>query len=172
MLIRITIIEPQLFLDNGIFKKYSILQKKILNVKAFLHFIVQICGMQPAGKQSFKRNLSLFSMPALYIIAGIFHFILPVSYLQIMPPWLPYPKVLVEVSGFCEIVFGSLLIPSISRCFASRFIIALLVAIFPANIQMTINYMHDHNPYLWLSILRLPLQIVLIFWALKFTKNS
>ena len=46
----------------------------------------------------------------------------------------------------------------------------LLVAIFPANIQMMINFWNKNNPYLWIAIARLPLQILLIWWAWSYTK--
>jgi uncharacterized membrane protein len=45
-----------------------------------------------------------------------------------------------------------------------------LIAVFPANIQMTINYANEHNPDLWISIVRLPIQILLIWWAWVYTK--
>jgi uncharacterized membrane protein len=119
-------------------------------------------------KQSLKQKISLCCMAVLYVVAGILHFAATENYLEIMPPWLPYHTALVYISGICEILFGCMLMPPASRRFAAWGIIALLVAVFPANIQMTINYEHTHSPHLWLSILRLPIQAVLIWWALQF----
>ncbi len=116
------------------------------------------------------RNISLFTMSAFYVIAGVNHFWHEEFYLKIMPSWLPWHKALVAVSGICEIVFGLLLIISSTRRFASWCIILLLIAIFPANIQMMINYWNENNPNLWITIVRLPLQIILIWWAYSFTK--
>ena len=87
-----------------------------------------------------------------------------------MPSRLPYSNLIVAVSGACEIFFAILLLPIISRPFAAWAIILLLVAIFPANLQMTINYYQKSNPGLWLAILRLPLQVALIYWAHIYTK--
>lgn len=106
-----------------------------------------------------------------YIVAGLNHFINPGIYLSIIPPSLPQPSMLVSISGICEISFGILLLPLFTRRFAAWCIILLLVAIFPANIQMAINYYRAHNPYLWITILRLPLQFILIRWAYIFTKR-
>ncbi len=92
-------------------------------------------------------------MAAVYIVAGLNHFINPGIYLSIMPPLLPQPAMLVYISGICEIIFGILLLPLFTRRFAAWCIILLLVAIFPANIQMTINYYHAQTPYLWITIL-------------------
>ena len=110
-------------------------------------------------------------MAAIYIIAGINHFWNPEIYINIMPPWLPEHNLLVAISGAFEIVLGVLLLfPSTQRQ-AAWGIILLLIAVFPANIQMMINYWNESNPMLWIAILRLPLQIVLIRWAYAFTKK-
>jgi len=106
----------------------------------------------------------------LYIGAGILHFVHPAVYMKIMPVWLPWHKELVLLSGVFEILFGLLLVFPKTRRFAAYGIIALLVAVFPANIQMMINYVQEHNKMLWLSIIRLPLQVVLIWWAYQFAK--
>ncbi len=104
--------------------------------------------------------------------AGANHFIHPDMYRKIMPPWLGWQTTLIRVSGVGEILFGLLLIPHITRPIAAWGIIVLLVAVFPANIQMTINYLHKNDAWLWITILRLPLQFVLIWWAHLFTKSA
>lgn len=109
-------------------------------------------------------------MALLYFTAGVNHFIHPAFYLKIMPPWIPVHKELVFISGIAEVLFAMLLLFPVTRRFAAWGIIALLVAVFPANIQMMLNYMDENNTRLWISILRLPLQIVLIWWAYGFTK--
>ncbi len=109
-------------------------------------------------------------MAAIYIGAGINHFIHPATYIKIMPPWINWSYAIVIISGVFEILFGLLLIPPRSRQMAAWCIIGLLVAVFPANIQMMLNYLHENNPLLWLAVLRLPLQLVLIRWAYLFTK--
>ncbi len=105
-----------------------------------------------------------------YIVAGIFHFLFPKPYTKIMPPWLPYHYPLVYISGACEIIFGALLVSEATRNIGAWLIIAMLVAIFPANIQMTINFWKKKNPYLWLAIVRLPFQPLLIWLAWVYTK--
>ena len=119
---------------------------------------------------SIKKYLA-FIMALAYIAAGTNHFIDPVFYIKIMPPYLPFHSQLVFLSGVCEIVFGALIIPLKTRRLAAWAIIALLIAVFPANIQMTINYYNAHDPLLWVTIVRLPLQFVLIYWAWIYTKH-
>ncbi|MGB8195007.1 MAG: DoxX family protein [Chitinophagaceae bacterium] len=111
-------------------------------------------------------------MSALYLLAGINHFINPRTYLKIMPPWVPYPQEMVLISGVFEILFALLLLPASTRPFAAWGIIVLLIAVFPANIQMSVNYHRANNPYLWVTLVRLLLQPVLIWWAYKFTTRS
>ncbi len=112
-------------------------------------------------------------MAALYVMAGINHFVHPAMYIAIMPSFLPVSSsgALVVISGVCEILFGILLLPPQTRKMAAWGIIALLVAVFPANIQMAVNFYRENNPQTWLAYLRLPLQIVLIIWALLYTRR-
>ncbi len=111
-------------------------------------------------------------MALFYVIAGINHFWHDEFYLKIMPPWLPWHHALVYISGTAEIVLGLLLFFPSTRRIAAWGIILLLIAVFPANIQMMLNYIHESNPSLWITVVRLPLQIVLIWWVYLFTKKQ
>lgn len=111
-------------------------------------------------------------MSLFYIAAGIMHFTRPEFYTAIMPPYLPWHLGLVYISGACESLFGILLIPVKTRRIAAWLIIALLVAVFPANVQMTINYANENNPGLWFTIIRLPIQLFLIWWAWIYTGKN
>ena len=112
-------------------------------------------------------------MAALYIVAGINHFVHPAMYIAIMPSFLPVSSynALVVISGVCEILFGLLLVPPPTRRLAAWGIIALLLAVFPANIQMAVNFYREQSPQTWLAYLRLPLQILLIIWAYRYTRR-
>lgn len=110
-------------------------------------------------------------MSALYFFAGFNHFWHPKMYHKIMPPWLPWHKELVVISGICEMVLAVMLLFPVSRQLAAWGIIALLIAVFPANIQMTINYWERNHPYFWITVVRLPLQLVLVWWAYQYTKS-
>jgi len=116
------------------------------------------------------KKISLYVMALLYVAAGINHFANTKTYVSIMPAYIPLHVQLVYVSGVCEILFGILLIPFATRRLASWLIIALLIAIFPANIQMMVNSWNENNLQHWATVLRLPLQVVLIWWAYTFTK--
>ena len=110
-------------------------------------------------------------MIVFYLVAGINHFINPEFYLKIMPPWLPWHNELIFISGVFEILFALLLTLPTTRRVGAWCIILLLIAIFPANIQMLLNYIHENNPLLWIAILRLPLQVLLILWAYSFSAS-
>jgi len=116
------------------------------------------------------KTVLLYFMSLLYIAAGIYHFVNPKMYMRIMPAWLPYHLPLVYISGVCEIAFALLLIPESTRPVGAWLIIALLIAVFPANIQMLINFYNKQSPSLWIAVVRLPLQLVLIWWAWMYTK--
>jgi uncharacterized membrane protein len=110
-------------------------------------------------------------MSLLYVAAGINHFWHTQTYMDIMPAYIPKPLSMVYISGVAEIVLGILLIPKLTRRYAAWGIIFLLIAVFPANVQMMLNFLHENKPGLWLTILRLPLQILLIMWAYVYTKK-
>ena len=118
------------------------------------------------------EKLSLYLMTGLYVLAGTNHFLNPLFYKKIMPPWLLWHYPFIYISGAAEIVLGLLLLPVQTRKPAAWGIIILLVAVFPANVQMVLNYREEQNPNWWLTVLRLPLQLVLIWWAYLFTKKT
>lgn len=112
----------------------------------------------------------LYLMSLMYFAAGLYHFINPKMYLRIMPSYLPFHLPLVYISGAAEIIISMLLIPEATRSLGAWLTIALLIAVFPANIQMAVNFWQKQHPGLWMAIVRLPLQIVLIYWAWIYTK--
>lgn len=111
----------------------------------------------------------LYFMALLYVLAGLNHFRNPKMYIRIIPPYFPNPKLLNLLSGVIEITLGVLLcIPAVSS-YAAVAIIALLIAIFPANLFMYINQNAGLGLPKWVLLLRLPLQIVLILWAYQYS---
>ncbi|KIA98328.1 MULTISPECIES: hypothetical protein [unclassified Flavobacterium] len=111
----------------------------------------------------------LYVMALLYILAGINHFRTPGMYLKIIPSYFSNPKLLNILSGVAEIILGSLLLISATSHFAAWGIIALLVAVFPANVYMYQNKKASFGLPRWVLILRMPLQLVLILWAYQYT---
>ena len=111
----------------------------------------------------------LYLMAFLYIIAGINHFKNPGMYIKIIPSYLPNPKLLNILSGAAEIILGILLIVPFTTKLAAWGIIALLIAIFPANVYMFCKKKEGFSLLKIILLIRLPLQIVLILWAYKYT---
>ncbi len=101
---------------------------------------------------------------ALFVAAGINHFVHPQFYRQIMPPGFPWPSALVAVSGACEVAGGvGLLIAPLRRA-AGWGLLTLLVAVFPANVYMAM-FPENFAAPAWALWARLPLQAVLIAWV-------
>jgi len=112
------------------------------------------------------RIVSRWILSVFFILAGMNHFRMPSTYLGMMPPWLPWPAGLNAVAGACEILGGiGLLVPRVRRS-AGWGLIALLVAVFPANVHVALEGQmqgFDFSPaVLWL---RLPFQAVFIAWV-------
>lgn len=110
-------------------------------------------------------------MPPLYILAGIYHFINPEFYNRLMPLWIPQHSLLIFVSGIIEILLGVFLYPLQTRKISAWLIIAMLVVFFfLIHIPMTISFYGTNEKWFWISVVRIPLQFYLIWWAKKFTR--
>jgi uncharacterized membrane protein len=108
-------------------------------------------------------------LATLMIVLGVLHFVAVDAFAQIVPPALPFPRVLVWISGVFEIALGLALIPERTRRMAGFCLVALYVAVFPANVYMAVADVRigDLPPVPpWLLWARLPLQVVFIAWAL------
>ncbi|NMM09024.1 MAG: DoxX family protein [Polaromonas sp.] len=109
---------------------------------------------------------------ALFMGAGANHFWSASFYVAMMPPYLPWHPELVFLSGLAEFGLGALLLFKRWQAAAGWGIIALSLAVFPANVQMALHpeLFQQFTPTgLWL---RLPLQIVPIFWAYWYTRSG
>lgn len=115
-------------------------------------------------------EISKFVLAFLLILAGILHFIMPKFYLKIMPSYLPGHYPLIILSGIAEIICGILLLFPGSQSVAAYLTIALLIAVFPANIEMSRKYYIKKKKGFWFTLLRLPLQFLMIYWAFQFIK--
>ena len=93
---------------------------------------------------------------------GVMHFVNPAPFVSIVPPYLPWHLELVYVSGFFEVLGGlGLLIPKVRKA-AAWGLIALLIAVYPANIHMLVNevYLEDMPKEKWLLWVRMPFQFL------------
>ena len=111
-----------------------------------------------------------YLLGAFFIAAGLNHFWHTPFYVAMMPPYLPAPLALVYLSGAAEIGLGALLLFSRWQVIAGWGLIALSVAVFPANVHMALNpelFTQFSPTGLWL---RLPLQALVIAWAYWYTR--
>src|SRR5262245_4438753 len=106
-----------------------------------------------------------------FIVAGVTHFTNRDFFTAIVPPYLPWPVMLVYVSGVAEIVLGILLMVPRTTQLAAWGLIALLIAVFPANIHMFVNSQLYPDTSRTALLIRLPLQGVMIALAYWFTRQ-
>jgi uncharacterized membrane protein len=124
--------------------------------------------------QSMRLTPGLTLFAIFFIVAGVLHFLFSAPCMRIIPPFLPWHLELLWISGAAEICGGlGLLLPQTRRA-AGYGLALLLIAVFPANVYMAIA----HLPFpglmgeRWVQWLRLPLQIPLIWWALRYTRAN
>ena len=130
------------------------------------------------GDGESERSLAPL-MGATYVVAGIAHFLTPERFAEAVPPSFPRPVGLVYLSGIAEILLGiGVAIPRTRRPSAWG-IVALLVAVFPANIHLarsdTLNDLVPESlvaPARLAALIRLPFQGVLIGWALRYARSD
>ena len=123
------------------------------------------------GRIGFAIGLGLFA--SIFLVSGFLHFFYPAPYVRIMPPILPWPLMLVRISGAAEILGGAGLFLRKFRRAAAYGLTLLLVAVFPANVYMAVA----HVPFpglmgkAWVQWARLPLQLPLIAWAIYYARS-
>ena len=119
------------------------------------------------------KKITIYFMGSAYIYVGIRHFIDPNFFLAIMPDFLPYHLEAVYISGAFEILLGGMLLFKKSRRIAGWGLIALLIAVFPANIYLAQNEAAQHalNISQTAAYIRLPFQALFIGLAFWHQKN-
>lgn len=115
------------------------------------------------------------ALASFFAFAGSMHFVIPRRYESIMPPSLPRHKEAVVVSGLAEIAGGAAVLTPGTRRVARWWLLALLAAVFPANLHMAIN--PEQVPGLdlnriprWALWARLPLQPLAMLWVWRATR--
>lgn len=118
------------------------------------------------------KRVLLWVLAAFYCFAGFNHLINPEFYIAIMPPNLPSPEWLNLIAGLAEIVLGVFVLEPRVRVLAAWGIIALLIAVFPANLWVAMQNVGGEGPGSGNPILnwvRLPFQGVFVVWAWWYT---
>lgn len=107
----------------------------------------------------------LYLMASMYIFAGIMHFIKPKAYLRIMPKYLPNHKALVFWSGIAEVILGFALCIPVLKVFSIYSIIVMLTVFLLVHFYMLSSEKASAGIPKWVLILRIPLQLGLMYWA-------
>lgn len=115
-----------------------------------------------------SRRTSRIVLAVLFVAAGVLHFVVPDAYARIVPPYLPAPLLLVYLSGVAEIAGGVGLLVERTRRAAGVGLVLLLLAVWPANLQMALDARAGDSSALAQTLLwaRMPLQLAMIAWVL------
>jgi uncharacterized membrane protein len=115
-------------------------------------------------------------LAAFFVLAGTMHFLRRRAYEAIVPPYIPHHREAVVISGVAEIAGGLAVVPEPTRRLAGLWLVALLAAVFPANLHMAVNPEQirgldlDRTPR-WALWARLPLQPLMMVWAWRATRD-
>ena len=119
---------------------------------------------------SIFRYIGLAVVFAWFFGGGIAHFVNPDFFVRITPPWVPYPLAVVYISGVFEIVLALLVLWPKTRSMAGWGLIALTIAVTPANIHMYLNPELFPEASQDAYLIRLVIQCVLlatIWWSTR-----
>lgn len=114
------------------------------------------------------------ALSLLFVGAGALHFRAPGAYLPVMPPYLPQPLALIYLSGAAELAGGLGVWPRATRRWAGWGLLALLLAVFPANLEMALHGT-EHLGWSvprWVWWARLPGQPLLMAWVWSVTQGE
>jgi uncharacterized membrane protein len=117
----------------------------------------------------------LWKLAGIFVVNGVLHFVMPKPYVAIVPKPLPYKKELVYVSGAAELGCAALLTQPRTRRLAGVLSFGLLLAVFPANVQMAMDGWRSSKAPGWYKLallLRLPLQIPPLRWAARAARSA
>ena len=121
------------------------------------------------------KRILLWVMAAFYVLGGFNHLMNPDFYVAIIPPALPNPEWLNVLSGLAEIVLGVSVLEPRVRVLAAWGIIALLIAIFPANVHVAMENFGTGGTGTGnaaVNWVRLPFQALFIVWAWWYTRSD
>ena len=110
-------------------------------------------------------KLPAYLIAVLFVTAGTLHLVRPKFFLRMMPPYVPFHRLVVFASGVAEIVLGTAMLSDRLRAYAGYGLVVLLFAVFPANVHM---YQHPElfpRVPRWSLAFRLPLQALLVLWV-------
>jgi uncharacterized membrane protein len=130
------------------------------------------CGREPGRR-------ARLGLAAVMAGAGITHFVAPAGYESIVPRWAGDARRVVVVSGVAELVCGVLLANRRTARLGGRLTALLLLAVFPANVQMWLDAGTEHQAvempadrFRLIALARLPLQVPLVIWAARVARRA
>ncbi|MGV6829908.1 MAG: DoxX family protein [Flavobacteriales bacterium] len=110
-----------------------------------------------------------YLLAILFLLAGFNHFRKPKLYQRVMPNYIPYKSSMVLLTGILEMIFGFMLITNESQHIGAWGIIILLILFIPVHLFMLQNEQASLKLPKWVLVLRLPLQLVIMYWAFLYT---
>ncbi len=122
------------------------------------------------------KGLLLYVLSFFFVFAGFMHLMNPAPFVAIIPPELPAPEWLNVVSGLAEIVLGVFVLEPRTRVLAAWGLVALLIAVFPANLHVALENIGlpggepgtGNAVFNWV---RIPFQPLFIAWAWWYTRE-
>jgi uncharacterized membrane protein len=123
------------------------------------------------GRVSWGYLTGLVVMGLFYMAAGVNHFVHPRMYVAIMPRCIPWPLVMIYISGIAEILGGIGVLAPLTRRFAAWGLVAMLIAFLPVHVNMCLHPEEFGNLPVWALWVRLVLQGPLVAWAWFYTRG-
>jgi uncharacterized membrane protein len=130
-------------------------------------------AQRTAARVTPARRISAPALAGMLLVTGAAHFAIPRFYDAIVPGALPGgPRPWVLASGGAELACAALVGNRRTRPLGATLCVLLFVAVFPANVKMAVDWSHEGRLKAAIAIVRLPLQLPLIYWALRVRRQA
>lgn len=128
---------------------------------------------RPRAAEAAGERRSRLGLAAFMIGAGVTHFVRPGFYDPVVPSWMPGDdRSVVHVSGVAEMAVGALLVSRRTARWGGWATLAVLVGVYPANVQMALDAGVPDDAEGWVLWGRLPLQVPLWAWAWRVARRQ
>lgn len=109
--------------------------------------------------------VALLGIAAFFLGGGIAHFMFSPFFVAIVPDYIPTPALMVAISGLGEILGGIGMLMARTRKIAGVALLLLVIAVFPANLNMAQHPEQFAQIPTWVLYARLPLQLLILIWV-------
>jgi uncharacterized membrane protein len=137
------------------------------------HLLHHLRSHRPLGVVEFTQRSLAYALAAMLVVAASGHFVEPLrsGLIAIVPPLIPFPDLVITVTGLLEVILAVAILVPVARTLVAWLLVAYLIAVFPANVLAATTVDHPDAPSTPL-LLRGLIQVVFIASAVFIARTA